>query len=62
MLTISIEGQVHQVSWNWVIAVADDNGLDTDMLYHQGGDDAILDALIEQTGWTLIAVSSHTNI
>jgi len=47
--TISLPGgtviEVQAVSWNWVIGMADDAGIDTDAVYEDGGDLAILAAL-----------------
>ncbi len=39
--------EVLPVCWNWVIGVADDAGLDTDAIYDDGGDLAILAAYNE---------------
>lgn len=36
--------EVKRVCWNWIIAVADDLGIDTDAIYADGGDPAIIDA------------------
>ena len=36
--------EVQSVSWNWIIGMADDAGIDTDAVYEDGGDLAILAA------------------
>lgn len=42
--------EVTSVSWNWIIGVADDAGIDTDSIYADGGDLAILNAYNERIG------------
>ena len=39
--------EVKPVSWPWIVGVAEDKGLDTELLYDEGGDLAILAALNE---------------
>jgi hypothetical protein len=36
--------EVQQVSWNWIIGMADDRGINTDAVHEDGGDLAILAA------------------
>lgn len=39
--TVVRPDEIVGVSWNWLIAMAEDRGLDTDAIYADGGDEAI---------------------